>query len=183
MVRQRAGRRDGDFKTTLWWHAKCRTVWPITRGLQAFPIFRTSGWEIFAPDSAKATAPVIKPHLETFVGESLLNDDVVRAVPVYIQGRYCQRGFVRFEGKVSIPTAREMELYCSEAALRLPMIDKDGAIEFIVAVEIGSRYCPSPEMCQPCGIRPRKRAFKPVLRPEEGCHDGQQGGHGDVDAK
>jgi len=57
-----------------------------------------SGWEIFAPDFAKATAPVIQPDPETFVSERLLDDDVGRAVPVNVQSRHCQSGFVRFEG-------------------------------------------------------------------------------------
>jgi len=39
-------------------------------------ISHVSGWEIFAPDFAKATVAIIQPDLEPFVGEGLLDDDV-----------------------------------------------------------------------------------------------------------
>ncbi len=119
-------------------------------------ISRVSGWVIFAPDFAKAAVPVIEPDLDTFVSERPLDDDVGRAVPVKIQGRYRERGFVRFESEVSIPAAREMKLYCPQAA----------------PVEVGSgerlteRH---PEIRWRREIRPRQRTFEPILCPKGRC--------------
>jgi hypothetical protein len=136
-----------------------------------FAISPGSGWEIFASDFAKAAVPVIQPNLEKFVSERLLDDDVGRAVPVNIPGRYYQRGFVRFEGKVGIPAAREMKLDCPKAALRPKpvLIDKDGSIGLVITVEIGSGERltePSPEIRWRREIRPRERTFEPILRPQ-----------------
>ncbi len=76
-----------------------------------FVISHLSGRKIFASDFAKIAAPVIQPDLDKFVSDRPLDDDVGRAVLVHIQGRYCQCGFVRFEGEVSISATREMKLY------------------------------------------------------------------------
>jgi hypothetical protein len=82
--------------------------------------------------------PVIQPDLETFVSERLLDGNVGCPVPVDVYGRYCQRGFIRFESELSIPAAREMKLYCPEVALGETMAGKDGAIGLVITVEIGS---------------------------------------------
>jgi hypothetical protein len=134
-------------------------------------ISRVRGWEIFAPDFAKAATPVIQPHLKAFVSERLLDDDVGRAVSVDIQGRYCEGSFVRFEGEASIFPTREVKLYCPEAALRpkLAVIDEDSAIGFVVTVEIGSGERLTErhrEIRWRREIRPRQRTFEPILRPK-----------------
>jgi hypothetical protein len=89
-------------------------------------ISRLSGWEILTADFAKVAMPVIQPDLAMFVRKRLLDNDVGRAVPINIQGQYCQRGLIRFEAEISIPVTREMKLYGPEAALRLKpaIIDK-----------------------------------------------------------
>jgi hypothetical protein len=105
-----------------------------------FVISHVRGRKIFASHFAKFALPVIQPDLESFASERLLDDDVDRAVLVHIQGCYCQCGFVRFEGEVGISATREMKLYSPRAVLspNPAIIDKDSAIGFVVAVEIGS---------------------------------------------
>ena len=78
---------------------------------------------------------------------------------------------VSFDSKVRsvFPAAREMKLDCSEAALKPKpaVIDKDGAVGFAIAVEIGSGERLTerrPEIRWRCETRPRACAFKAVLR-------------------
>jgi hypothetical protein len=96
MIRRRTCRQDGDFKATLSSKANRWAVWPRGRQADSLAGRVATGREVFNPALVKPTAPVIQPHLETFVSERLFDDDVGRAVAVDVEGRYCQGGFVRF---------------------------------------------------------------------------------------
>jgi hypothetical protein len=64
-----------------------------------------------------------------------------------------------------------MKLYCPEGNLgpQPVMIDKDGTIRLVIAVEVsGGKRLPEwrHEARRRCEIRPRQRAFEPILRPK-----------------
>lgn len=122
------------------------------------------------------------------VSERLLDDDVRCAVPVDIQGRYCQRGFVRPKREVGISSAREMKLDGPEGALRPTpaIIHKDGAIGFVITVKVGSCERLLERRAQirwRCEMSPRQRAFEPVLRPKERRRQSQRSGDDEFQAK
>lgn len=134
------------------------------------------GRKIFNSPVVKIAVPVIQPNLKALVRQCLLKNDVRRPVPIDIQHRDCQRGFVRFEWEVGIPAPGEMKLNGPKRSLRAQPadIDQHSCIRLVIAIEIGSRQCPT-EGCPNIAGRPKsgrpERTREPVLRPEGRCQD------------
>jgi len=94
------------------------------------------GRKIFLPDFTKSPPAIIQPDLKKLVSESLLDDQVDRAILVNVQGRNCERTSVRFEPELTVPAVREMQFYRLETSLRPTVSDEDCTIRLIVTVEI-----------------------------------------------
>lgn len=119
----------------------------------------------------KTAAPVIQPDPDALVGKRVLDNDVCRAVAINIQRGYSERRFDRLESEDRIATASEMKFYLPGAVgrPRSAMIEKDGAVRFLITVEIGSGHRLTEQRTKAHWRRethPRQRTFEPVLRPK-----------------
>ncbi len=111
----------------------------------------------------KAAVSVIKPNVQTSMGDRLFNHDIGVRVVVNIQGRYAMQTFGRFEGDLDVRASRVMEFDPKGRATTTIGLQKNRAVRPVVVVEIGNSEGSSKRGDKIC---PRQGTFKPVLRTE-----------------
>ena len=93
--------------------------------------------------------PVVQPHLQTLVREGLLHHNVRPAVLVYIERPERQRCLIRCEEKLAVLVAGIVK-FDSKAlpSLKQASIEKNGAVELVIVVEIRCGKMPTAEFVQ-----------------------------------
>lgn len=85
----------------------------------------------------KVAMPLIDPDVDRLVRESLLDHQVRITIIINVACRQSERVFLRFEGKLSVWPAGEVQLY-SEATLGTGAggIQKNRSVQFLIIIEV-----------------------------------------------